>query len=58
VRGPKGVFDVVAGRPSFVNDVTKSDSTPHPNECEVTIKIPYPDVSKLISDELIRPPKK
>jgi hypothetical protein len=52
------VFDVVAGRPSFVNDVTKSDSTPHPNECEVTIKIPYPDVSKLISDELIRPPKK
>jgi len=57
VRGPEGVFDVVTGRPGFVNDITKSDSTFRPNECEVTIKIPYEDVSKLISDELIRPPK-
>jgi hypothetical protein len=57
VRGPQGVFDVVTGRPGFVNDITKSDPTPHPDECEVTIKIPYEDVSKLISDELIRPPK-
>jgi hypothetical protein len=57
VRGPGDVFDLVAGRPGFVNDITKSDPTPHPNECEVTIKMPYEDVSKLISDELIRPPK-
>ena len=57
VRGPEGVFDVVTGRPGFVNDITHSDPTPHPDECEVTIKMPYADVSKLISDELIRPPK-
>jgi hypothetical protein len=57
VRGPDDVFDVVAGRPQYINDITKSPAGPYPNECEVTVKMPYPDVSKLIGGELARPPK-
>jgi hypothetical protein len=57
VRGPGEVFDVVAGRPQFINDVTHSPAGPYPNECEVTIKMPYEEVSKVIGDELARPPK-
>ena len=58
VRGPGDVFDVVAGRPQFVNDITHSPAGPYPHECEVTIKMPYPDVAKRIGDELARPPKR
>jgi lysophospholipase L1-like esterase len=57
VRGPGDVFDVVAGRPQYINDITHSLPVPHPDECEVTIKMPYPEVSKLIGDQLTVPPK-
>jgi len=57
VRGPGDVCDVVAGRPQFVNDIIHSPATTYPNESEVTVKMPYPDVAKLIGDELARPPK-
>jgi hypothetical protein len=57
VRGSGEVWDVVAGRPQYINDITHSPAGPYPNECEVTVKMPYPDVSKLIGDELARPPK-
>ncbi len=58
VRGPGEVWDVVAGRPQFVNDITHSPATAYPNESEVTVKMPYADVAKLLGDELARPPKR
>ena len=57
VRGTGDVWDVVAGRPQFINDITHSPAGPYPNECEVTVKMPYDQVSKVIGDELARPPK-
>ena len=57
VRGPGDVWDVVAGRPQYINDITHSPAAPHPNECEVTVKMPYPDAAKIIGEELARPPK-
>jgi hypothetical protein len=58
VRGSGDVWDIVAGRPQYINDITKSPAGPYPNECELTIKMPYDEVSKLIGEELARPPKK
>jgi lysophospholipase L1-like esterase len=57
VRGPGDVFDVVAGRPQYINDITKSPAGPYPDECEVTVKMPYDQVSKVIGVELSRAPK-
>ena len=57
VRGPGELWDVVAGRPQYINDITRSPATTYPNESEVTVKMPYPDVAKIIGDELARPPK-
>jgi lysophospholipase L1-like esterase len=57
VRGPGDVFDLVPGRPGYINDITHSPQVNYPNECEATVKMPYPEVSKLIGAELARPPK-
>jgi hypothetical protein len=57
VRGAGDIFDVVAGRPQYINDITKSPAGPYPNECELTVKMPYDQVSKVIGAELARPPK-
>ena len=57
VRGPGEVWDVVAGRPQYINDITHTPTVPHPNECEVSVKMSYPDAAKVIGDELARPPR-
>jgi hypothetical protein len=57
VRGPGDLWDVVAERPQFVRDVTHDPVKDHPNDFSVTIKMPYADVSKMLGDELARPPK-
>jgi purine nucleosidase len=57
VRGPGEMFDVVSGRPQYINDVTKTPTAPHPDECELTIKMPYEQASKVIGAELARSPK-
>ena len=58
VRGSGDIFDIVTGRPQYINDITKSDSTPHPDECELTIKMPYDQAAKVIGEEMARAPKK
>ena len=57
VRGAGDVWDIVPGRPQYINDITHSPTAVYPDECEVTVRMPYPDVSKLIGAELARPPK-
>jgi hypothetical protein len=57
VRGSGDVWDTVAGRPQYINDITKSPAGPYPNECELTYKMPPDQVSKLIGQELARAPK-
>ena len=57
VRGPGNVWDVIAGRPQYIIDITHSRPTSYPNESAVTVKMPYADVARLIGDELARPPK-
>jgi len=57
VRGPGNVWDVVAGRPQYINDITHTPTAPHRNESEVTVKMSYPDAARLIGDELARSPK-
>jgi hypothetical protein len=57
-RGCGEVFDLVPGRPAFIDTITKSPVVPHPNECEATIRMPYSDVAKLIGAQLAAPPKK
>jgi hypothetical protein len=58
VRGPGDLWDVIAGRPQYINDITHSPAGPYPKESVVTIKMPSQDVAKIIGDELARPPKK
>jgi hypothetical protein len=57
VRGTGDLWDLVAGRPQYINDITKSATMPHPNEFEATVKMPYPEPAKIIGAELARPPK-
>ena len=57
VRGTGDLWDVVAGRPQYINDITHSSAGPYPNESEVTVKMDYREVAKVIGDELARPPK-
>jgi hypothetical protein len=57
-RGCDDVFDLVPGRPQFLNEITHSPAGPYPNECEATIKMPYSNVAKLIGAQLAAPPKK
>jgi hypothetical protein len=57
VRGPGNVFDLVAGRPQYIIDITKSPAGPYPKEYEATVKMPYDQASKLFGEELARPPK-
>jgi hypothetical protein len=58
VREPGDLWDVIAGRPQYINDITHSPSGPYPQESVVTIKMPGDEVSKVIGTELARPPKK
>jgi hypothetical protein len=58
VRGSGDVFDIVEGRPQYINDITKSATVPHPDECELTVKMPYNEAAKVIGEEMARPPKK
>jgi len=46
-----------AGYSGYIIDITHSPATTYPNEGEVTVKMPYPDVARLLGDELARPPK-
>jgi hypothetical protein len=57
VRGTGDVYDVIAGRPSFLNEETHSPPGPYPNELTATIRMPADQVLKLFDDELARPPK-
>jgi hypothetical protein len=57
VRGTGDVYDVIAGRPAFLNEVTHSPPGPYPNELTATVKMPDDQVEKLFNDELARPPK-
>jgi hypothetical protein len=57
VRGPGDVFDVVAGRPQFINDITKTEKAPHPDECELTFKMTGDQAGKVIGEEMARAPK-
>jgi purine nucleosidase len=57
--GPDDVFDLVPGRPKFLDEITKTPlDTPHPNDYEGTVKMPYPEVSKLLGAQLAKPPTK
>jgi hypothetical protein len=57
VRGTGDVYDVIAGRPSFINDITHSPPGPYPNELTSTIKMQDDQVNQLFDAELARPPK-
>jgi hypothetical protein len=57
VRGPGGLFDLIAGRPQYINDITKTPAAPHPDEFEATVRMPYAEAAKAIGEELARPPK-
>jgi hypothetical protein len=58
VRGPGDLWDVIAGRPQYISDITHDTAKDHPNESVVTVKMPYDQAGKLIGEELARPPKK
>ena len=58
VRGPDPLWDVIAGRPQYITDIIKDPVANHPNESVVTVKLPYPEVTRIIGEELARPPKK
>jgi hypothetical protein len=51
VRGTGDVYDLLPGRPEFLNQET------HPNDTTATAKLPADQVLKLYEDELARPPK-
>lgn len=38
--------------------ITKTTPTPHPNDFEGTVKMPYPDVAKLLGAQLAKVPAK
>jgi hypothetical protein len=57
VRGTGDVWDLVAGRPQFLNIITHSPPGPYPNEYEASVKMPYWEVANLFEAELARPPK-
>jgi len=56
-RGTGDVYDVIAGRQQYINHITHTPAASHPNELTATVKMPSPDVLKVINDELARPPK-
>jgi hypothetical protein len=58
VRGPGDVFDVIAGRPQYISDITHDTAKDHPNESVVTIRMPFDQAAKVIGTELARPPKR
>jgi hypothetical protein len=58
VRGPGDAYDLIAGRPAFLNDVTHSPPGPYPKETTATIKMPPYLLQPLYETELARPPKK
>jgi lysophospholipase L1-like esterase len=57
VRGVGDFWDVLAGRQQYINDITKTPFTSHPNETTITAKMRVEDVAKIINVELARPPK-
>jgi hypothetical protein len=58
VRGPGALWDVLPpGRPGYIERITKDPSTNHPNDTDTTVKMPGDQVTKLINDEMARPPK-
>jgi hypothetical protein len=57
VRGTGNVYDVIAGRQPFLDEITHTPPGPHPNDLTATVKMPGADTLKLFNDELARPPK-
>jgi hypothetical protein len=57
VRGAGDFWDVLAGRPQYISDITHDPARDHPKESVVTFRMPPDQVSKIIGEELARPPK-
>lgn len=57
VRGAGDLWAVLPGRQQYINDITKTPFTRHPNESTITFKMSNGQVAKLINDELARPPE-